>query len=434
MKRQPRLSRSEVVARLRALAAQHGGMVSPGLVGSHDGALLRSVRLHFASFAMACRAARVALARRAPRSVLRRPGAVWSRARVVRELRRLDAEGASTGWAELMQRGPAGLVGAAAAYAGGLQRARAAAGIARPGRRRRARWDHAAIVGAIAERARAGLALASSKAPQRLVAAARWHFGSWEAALAAAGIDAAEVRLQRGRYTEAEILERIRAMARDGTPVRSSTLRGVVKLDTVRRLFGSVDAAIRAAGIAQVVAHGNQTWSRERVIEELTARAARGETRLTRGLERAVQLHFGAAREARAAAGLSPLVRAPWTRPSLIRELQRRARRGESARTLWGACTRLFGSVAAARRAARLPAPRRSAGMAAWDRRALLRELRRRLAARQQLGRGLTAGLRRAFGSLAAARAAARARSAAPDPPPRSPRHARRGDGKVQRP
>src|SRR5262245_23081363 len=94
--------------------------------------------------------------------------AVWSRAKVVGTLRRLDRQGASTGWAELMQHGPVGLVGAAAMHAGGLSQARAEAGIERPGRHTPAsRWDHAAIVGAIRKRSRAGLALASSKAPQR---------------------------------------------------------------------------------------------------------------------------------------------------------------------------------------------------------------------------------------------------------------------------
>jgi hypothetical protein len=45
--------------------------------------------------------------------------------------------------------------------------------------------------------------------------------------------------------------------------------------------------------------------------------------------------------------------------------------------------------------------------MAAWSKRALLAELRRRAHKRQQLGRGLSEGLRRQFGSLSEARAAA---------------------------
>src|ERR1051325_10048139 len=85
MQRQPRLSRSEVVARLRELAEQHGGAVSPRLIATHDGQVLRSLRLHFPTFALACRAARVEVAKPARRPRLR-PGsnAVWSKDKVIR--------------------------------------------------------------------------------------------------------------------------------------------------------------------------------------------------------------------------------------------------------------------------------------------------------------------------------------------------------------
>lgn len=409
MQRQPRLSRSEVVARLRELASEHGGAVSPRWIATRDGPVLRSLRIHFPTFALACRAAGVEVAGPPARAVLRRPsGALWSEAEVIRALQRLHGEGAPTGWAELMERGQGGLVNAAAVHAGGLQHARAQAGVAAPGRHAPVpRWNRAAIVREIRDRAGAGRALASSKAPQRLVAAARWHLGSWDAALAAAGLDPRAVRLQRGPYTRREIVELIRGMARAGTAVRASTLGAVVKVDAVRRLFGSIEAAVREAGIAEGVTHGNQKWSRERVIEELKARAARGETALTRGLHRALQLHFGGAHAARAAAGLPAVVRQAWTRQSLIEELRRRARRGDSGHTLWAACTRLFGSMAEARRAAGVPATQRAERMAAWDRRALLDELLRRRSAGRRLGRGLVQALRREFGSLAAARALA---------------------------
>ena len=305
MQRQPRLGRSEVVARLRALAAKHGA-VSPRLLVTQDVAAARSLRIHFPSFAMACRVAGVDVARPPPRRGLRRSSrAAWSNNRVVGELRRLDARGAPTGWAELMQGGQGALVRAAATHAGGLQQARAAAGIEPPERRPpRKRWDRAAIVAAIRAEARAGKPLASSKAPQRLVAAARWHFGSWEAALAAARVDPGAVRLQRPPVTRDEVIARIRGLARGGAVVRAATLRPVVKLDTVRALFGSIEAAVREAGIEPVLTHGNLKWTPARVIDELQARAARGEPRLTRGLQRAVQLYFGGAPAARAAAAV----------------------------------------------------------------------------------------------------------------------------------
>jgi hypothetical protein len=414
MQRQPRLGRSEVVARLRALAARHGGAVSPRLLVTHDGAAARSLRIHFPSFAMACRAAGVAVARPPPRRGLRRSArAVWSKDRVVGELRRLDARGAPTGWAELMQRGRGALVRAAAAHAGGLQQARVAAGVEPPRRRPPVkRWDRAAIVAAIQAQVRARKPLASSKAPQRLVAAARWHFGSWEAALAAAGIEPDAVRLQRAPVTRDEVIARIRGMARRGTAVRASTLKPVVKLDTVRKLFGSIEAAVRVAGIEPVHTHGNLKWTRARVIDELKARAARGELRLSRRLQRAAQLYFGGAHAARAAAGLASPARTrrkrrrtgagPWTRRRLQRAL--RAPAVDLADPdLVAACVRQFGSVTAAHAALA-----RGRGRRRWTRATVIAELQ----ARSQrglkgVGRLLRAPAVRLFGSTEAALAAA---------------------------
>lgn len=433
MQRQPRLSRKEVVARLRALGAQQGAL-SLRWVEANDRQLVRSLRLHFSTFAQACRAARVEVAGRQRRASGPSGRAVWSKDRVVGELGRLADGGASTGWAELMVAEQAALVRAATVHAGGLEKARAAAGIEPSLRPARGpgpgHWDPATIVAAIQARARDGETLASSRAPQPLVAAARWHFASWDAALAAAGVDPGAVRLQRGRYTRDDIVAVIRGMAGEGIAVRPSTLRARVKLDSVRKLFGSVDAAVRAAGIEQVVTHGNQKWSRDRVIEELKARAARGEDKLSRGLARAVQLYFGGAHRARAAAGLPQLARRAWTQEALIDELRRRARRGESCRTLSRACKRLFGSVAAAREAAAVgdrevaaAGGRDAAASSGRDTaagavpgepatsaavlRALVAELRHRLQHGARLGGPLAEQLRQAFGSLAVARALA---------------------------
>ena len=180
MERQPRLSRSEVIARLREQAARHGA-VSPGLLATHDPIVLRSVRLHFPSFDAARRAAGVPAAR--PAATVRRkhrsPKAVWSRRRVHDELRRLDRDGTSTAWADLMQTGRGDLVAAATTYAGGLRRARAQAGVA-PRVRRLAvpRWNKRLLVHAIRDRVRKRQTLTSSKAPARFVATAHWHFKS----------------------------------------------------------------------------------------------------------------------------------------------------------------------------------------------------------------------------------------------------------------
>ncbi|HEX4417999.1 MAG TPA: hypothetical protein VH165_08880 [Kofleriaceae bacterium] len=351
MKRQPRLSRSQAIVRLREHAA-HVGAVSVGSLDEHDRIALHSLRLYFPSFEAACRVAEVELAkpRQGGRDRPQMPNAVWSKDRVVQQLRALDRDGQSTKWGDLIAAGHGNLVGAAVTYAGGLQAARAEAGVSEAVRRAPVQWDRALIMRTIQDRARDQESLASSKAPPHFVAAARWHFGSWAAALAAAGIDAGAVRLQRAPFTRDEILAVIQRQAQGGTIVRPATLKRELKLDTVRKLFGSVRAAIAAAGVVQDARHPSQKWSRERVIEELQARAARGERTLTRALHHAVQRYFGGVHAARAAAGLPALLRTAWTRPMMIAELQARARFGRKGvgRLLRQPAIRLFGSIEAA--------------------------------------------------------------------------------------
>lgn len=102
----------------------------------------------------------------------------------------------------------------------------------------------------------------------------------------------------------------LRREARAGSDLRAVVIAELMKLEFVRREFGTLRAAIVAAGLEHVLEarkHGLQKWTRERVIEALRARASRGEHALTPGLHRVVQLYFGGADAARKAAGvLSP--------------------------------------------------------------------------------------------------------------------------------
>jgi hypothetical protein len=230
MQRQPRLARTQVIARLRRHAARMGEL-SAGALDKQDRRVLQSLRLHFPSFEAACRAAGVAVAkpRQGARGKIRMPNAVWSRGRVVEELQGLDRRGQSTTWGDLVEAGRGDLIGAAATYAGGLQEARVQAGVVRARRRLPVpRWNQEIIVRAIRDRVRSQQTLASSKAPPHFVAAARWHFGSWAQALAAAGVDAREVRLQRPPYTRDEIIALIQRLAQGGAVVRAATLKGEV--------------------------------------------------------------------------------------------------------------------------------------------------------------------------------------------------------------
>jgi hypothetical protein len=109
------------------------------------------------------------------------------------------------------------------------------------------------------------------------------------------------------RYTREKIIEVLRQAADSGIDLTRDNLVKVISMDAVRREFGSLSAALVAAGLRDRLAqrrHGAKAWDRERLIATLRERAARGEHTFTPGLFRAVALHFGGAREARRVAGV----------------------------------------------------------------------------------------------------------------------------------
>jgi hypothetical protein len=318
MERLPRLTRSQLIERLREHAARHGH-VSIVSLHAHDRVALRSIPLHFVGLDAARHAAGVSGppfhltgAKRGPTPGGKPPPPnvrVWTRRRVLAELRRLDRAGVSTRWDDLIDAGHLTLVQAATEYADGLAQARAAAGIAKPPPRwsKRDTWTPAKVLAAIRARRRQKASLAGSHVPQALYRAARWHFGSWPEALAALGIDARAVRATKRTYTKDEIIRRLQRAARDGSDLRYEHVKRLVDMKAVHREFGTLPAAICAAGLDKHLmrrAHGRQKWTREIVIETLRERAKRGEHRLTSGLNRVVQLYFGGVEAARVAAGV----------------------------------------------------------------------------------------------------------------------------------
>lgn len=315
MKPYPRLARRQLLTALRAHAKEHG-VVSIVSLHAHDPEVLRSLPLHFVGIAAAREAAGVlgpprritAKTGPKPGTVTARRPSLWSRDRVIRELRALHRRGRRTAWADLMRSGHTDLLHAAQVYAGGLRSARELAGIAAPPRRSpKKRWNATGITQLIQQRYRQNRPLSFSEAPPVLVSAGVRHFGSWAAALRSANVDPATARKQRKKYTRETIIAMLRREAERGSDLRALTLAKVMKLESVRREFGTLRDALLAAGLADVLMrrkHGLQKWSRERVIEVLRERAARRVYTLTPGLHRVVQLYFGGAEAARRAAGV----------------------------------------------------------------------------------------------------------------------------------
>jgi hypothetical protein len=79
--------------------------------------------------------------------------------------------------------------------------------------KRRQTWTRESIVAEIHRLDRSGHALSWSQAPRLLVKSADYHFGSWRAAIEAAGLDYGTVRISRAPYSDAELVDRLRALA-----------------------------------------------------------------------------------------------------------------------------------------------------------------------------------------------------------------------------
>ena len=142
-----------------------------------------------------------------------------------------------------------------------------------------------------------------------LVAAAAARFRSWHRALVAAGVRAPDEKPTRAfRWTAERVIEAIQNRYVQGLPLVRGHDRHLASA-AVRR-FGSWRAAVVAAGIPSVEKpKPHRTWTAQRVIEAIVAHAASGHDlvrvrRTDSGLEAAARKHFGSWRKALAAAGL----------------------------------------------------------------------------------------------------------------------------------
>lgn len=231
--------------------------------------------------------------------------------RVKEELLAIATTGRSVSGA-LMENGHASLVHAAHTFFGGLKNARTAAGVkaARVSNKPKG-WTRARVVREIKSRRAQDKSLGGSKVPQALYRAARKHFGNWAGAIVAAGIDPATIVVRNTKYTKPFIIRKLRGLAREGSDLRSVKIARKVDLKAIRREFGTLAAAVRAAGLEHITAtrvHALKKWNRERALNVLRERAARGIHTLTPGLHRVAQLYFGGAERARVAAGVpSPI-------------------------------------------------------------------------------------------------------------------------------
>jgi hypothetical protein len=212
---------------------------------------------------------------------------------------------------------------------------------------------------------------------QPLVSAAAYHFKSYRRAVELAGIDYALV-LRRPRWTRPRIIALIKAARRKNAQLhwsavthRRDELGKAAFASLQKRLFGRWDRALQAAGLDPDDVSQYRRWDRNSIVFELRSRY-RDQEPLSSGLVQqqdpalhaASVRHFGDYDAALLAAKLNPAElrkRRSWDRPAVIAALKAASRAGgrmssTAARReipdVYGAAVRLFGSFTKARVAA----------------------------------------------------------------------------------
>ena len=178
------------------------------------------------------------LARRAGGSRLRR---MWSKDRVLKALRVWRQGNPQT----MLRSVDTGLEMAARTYFGSVDEALLAAGL----EPRPQKWNKQRLIEAIQDRHVRGLSLSNGVTNEdtALIASARYHFGSWRAALRAAGIERPVPR----RWSKQLVIEEIQLRHRQGLSLRSVFKDDCALNSAVYRYFPNWKAARAAAGLEE---------------------------------------------------------------------------------------------------------------------------------------------------------------------------------------
>lgn len=163
------------------------------------------------------------------------------------------------------------------------------------------RWTKEQIIEEIKRRLEAHVETSPRKDNQSLYNAARYHFGSWEAAVAAA-------KQEQGRqgWSKEKVIQAIRYRRAHHLRLDRYTVRreDAVLYAAACFYFGSWPKAIEAAGIPYYRVRRSNckpsppgTWTKEKIIEMINAfetvpRSGEAELSYPR-LHRAAELHFG---------------------------------------------------------------------------------------------------------------------------------------------
>jgi len=323
-----RWSRPRVIAQIRELQRQ-GQDLSYRALERHNRFLIGAAKKHFGSHANALRAVGID-----PATVAKRQ--IWTRQRITAQIRALHRQGADLRYRVLRKRIPT-LLSAARSHFGAYARALAAAGLDYSQINPIRHWDQQAVLQELRRWKKLGKDLRSGRIRVEntsLLNAAKGHFGSYENALHAAGIEYDRIRQTRV-WTRESILAILTAENRAGRNLNSTAIRQHHPSlpEVCRHHFGSYRKAVEAAGFDYLKVRHFTAWSKPIILARLQAldRAGRDMRYVAMNANAspllcAARFYFGTYRNAIQAAGLDypPLKPLPfWTRPKVLKTLQR---------------------------------------------------------------------------------------------------------------
>ncbi len=147
------------------------------------------------------------------------------------------------------------------------------------------KWTRERIIERIRQLYEAGADLSHSAAKRHyqylvVVACKPEMFGSWRAAIEAAGLDYSTISKHRS-WTKQRIIEEIKRLAAAGESLSHDEAKrnhgALVSAASSRRYFGSWAAAVEAAGIDYQKVRKNNRWKKETIIATIRELHRRGE-------------------------------------------------------------------------------------------------------------------------------------------------------------
>ena len=211
---------------------------------------------------------------------------------------------------------------------------------------------------------------------QGLLSSANYHFGSWKAAVEAAGINYNRDVRRIPKWTKERIIQTIRSARNSGVDLswtnvsKQREYSGMAYASIRETRFGSWDAALEAAGLQPAVVRRYESWDDEKILRRIQERYRKSRPLNSKAMQQQDCKLFNAALkrykgwdEALENAGIDPdevYKRRRWSKERIRAEVRELNSSGadlaapamrKRCSALYSAACKYFGSWTAARRA-----------------------------------------------------------------------------------